>query len=1105
MTASLIRSSSAAQRLAEARAWLAERGPAEEVLVIGATPDAANELLRDAVSAPGRSAAFGWHRATLGRLAFALATPRLVASEATPVGPLAQHAVMAQVLDGLDRAGDLGRLSSVADGPGLARAVANTVDELRHALLEPDAIEGVSTELGLAARGYDAALAELRLVDRARLLALAHEAAARDDTDHEWLGLPTLLLDVPVTNESERRLVAEVLRRAPELLATVPAGDEETAARLGELGLKLRDLEDAPDATSLRRLQRHLFERSIPPKAPLDDSLEIVSAPGESRECVEIARRLQRLAHEGTAFDRMAVILRSPEEYRSHLEEAFGRAEIPAHFARGARRPDPSGRAFLALLGCKAERLSARAFAEYLSLGEVPPAAADGGPPAAPPPGDRWVPADEELIPERIAEALPGAAGPESTADDDVDENGDAPDPDTAPVVGGTLRAPRRWEQLLVDAAVIGGRERWEKRLDGLRHEKEGALREIERDDDRRADAIRRDISNLESLGRFALPVLDLLEELPEQARWREWIDRLQVLASRTLRRPERVLAELGKLHPMAEVGPVGLDEVRLILGPRLLEASERPPASHAGQVWIGPADAARGLAFDTVLVPGLAEKLFPRKIIEDPILLDSARRELDDTLTTRPRRVDAERLALRIAVGAARDRVILSYPRLDLEHGRPRVPSFYALEALRAATGELPGFTELGRTASRVGAAARLGWPAPERSDEAIDEAEHDLALLVDLLHRDEAESVGAARFLLEANPHLGRGLRFRAMRWQKLWKAVDGLGGASAGARAAMEGERLAARPFSPTALQNFAACPYRFFLSAIMRLSPREDLEQIEAMNPLQRGSLVHEVLYRYLTRLRDEGRLPVDEAGHAAARAILDEVLRTVARDEKERLCPAIDRVWEAGITSIEADLHEWLKRMVEDDSGFVPAWFELSFGLHHRRKAEKDAASRPDPVQLDGGLQLRGAIDLVERRADGTLRVVDFKTGKLPPHQRVGAVVAGGAALQPVLYALTTERLLADEGKVESGQLYYCTAAGRFEKREVRLDEEARRKAAEVIRIIGEHLERAYLPTYPAKNACTWCDYKRVCGPYEESRAARKGSPKGFIDQLRDLT
>src|SRR5437773_7041909 len=93
----------------------------------------------------------------------------------------------------------------------------------------------------------------------------------------------------------------------------------------------------------------------------------------------------------------MAVLLRAPEVYRSLLEVALRRAGVPAYFARGSARPDPSGRAFLALLDCALEGLSARRFAEYLSLAQVPALDATGAPPV-----DRVVwaaPDDESLAP----------------------------------------------------------------------------------------------------------------------------------------------------------------------------------------------------------------------------------------------------------------------------------------------------------------------------------------------------------------------------------------------------------------------------------------------------------------------------------------------------------------------------------------------------------------------------------------------------------------------------------------------------------------------------------------------------------------------------------
>jgi ATP-dependent helicase/nuclease subunit B len=190
----------------------------------------------------------------------------------------------------------------------------------------------------------------------------------------------------------------------------------------------------------------------------------VFSAPGEGRECVEIARRVLSLARRGIPFDRIAVLLRSPEGYRANLEEALNRADIPAHFARAAVRPDPTGRAFCALLKCAAEGLSARRFAEYLSLGQVPDAAPGGAPPEADPRGNQWVAPDSELIPPFATEEVGEPAGP-------VETDAAAASVDEAPVREGQLRAPRRWERLLVEAAVIGGRDRWRRRIDGLANE----------------------------------------------------------------------------------------------------------------------------------------------------------------------------------------------------------------------------------------------------------------------------------------------------------------------------------------------------------------------------------------------------------------------------------------------------------------------------------------------------------------------------------------------------------------------------------------------------------------------------------------------------------
>jgi hypothetical protein len=91
-------------------------------------------------------------------------------------------------------------------------------------------------------------------------------------------------------------------------------------------------------------------------------------------------------------------------------------ANVPVYFARGAVRPDPAGRAFHALRSCAAENLSARRFAEYLSLSQVPDAKPDGSPPEAAPASERWVAPDQDLIPRAVANVLGNEPVPENAS-----------------------------------------------------------------------------------------------------------------------------------------------------------------------------------------------------------------------------------------------------------------------------------------------------------------------------------------------------------------------------------------------------------------------------------------------------------------------------------------------------------------------------------------------------------------------------------------------------------------------------------------------------------------------------------------------------------------
>jgi len=47
----------------------------------------------------------------------------------------------------------------------------------------------------------------------------------------------------------------------------------------------------------------------------------------------------------------------------------------------------------------------------------------------------------------------------------------------------------------------------------------------------------------------------------------------------------------------------------------------------------------------------------------------------------------------------------------------------------------------------------------------------------------------------------------------------------------------------------------------------------------------------------------------------------------------------------------------------------------------------------------------------------------------------------------------------------------------------------------VLEIIDRAVETGFLPAAPSPRACTWCDFRSVCGPREEERVAGKSKEK----------
>jgi len=1031
----------------------------QEVLIISATRLAADELARSFCLQ--HEGAVGIHRFSLGALAVEMASPRLADSGKAVLAGVAVDALAARAVQESRSKAPLTWFEPVANTPGFFRALAATLSELRMAGVDIDALRKsgpAGTDLALLMADFDRYLADSGLADPSVIYQTAADAAAR--ADYRYKAFPIVFLDVPVRTAAERRFIERLVAGAGHIFAAVHARDEKSVACFERLGIRAEFLA-SDSSNALRRLRTQMFAPSAV-EGDADESVEFRSATDEARECVEVARAILAAADK-TPFDRTAILLRNPDSYQPLVEDALRRAGIPGFFTQGTRRPNPAGRALLALIECAAERLSATRFSEYLSLGQTPDPD-ESGQPTKRDPG--WVPVQGELFPDLRAEPAP----PEKRAVGDRAHR--------------TLRTPQHWERLLVDAAVIGGRDRWVRRLEGLAHEFEKQLEELREEDEARGAHVERQLERLNELRKFALPIIEYLDGLPQSASWGEWLDAMERLAALTLREPDPVLSTLAELRPMSGLGPVALEEVREVLTARLTFLRTEPTERRYGKVFVGTIPEAAGLGFDAVFLPGLGEDLFPKRSYEDPLLLDSARTSVNTALATQDQRVAEERLLFHVAAGAAEQRLWISYPRMNAGQGRSRGPSFYAIEVMRAVTGHVPDLQELQRVAAGA-SQSQPGWPSPKNPRDAIDDAEYDLAVIRDLARRPPSERRGRARYLLSANESLQRSLQTRWHRWSSNWSEADGVVDPDSATLEKLARQTPRQRPFSATALQQFAMCPYRFVLAAIHRLELRPEAAALERLDPLTRGRLFHEVQFRLLTKLQTLGLLPITQSNSARIHEIASEVFDVTANEYRELVSPAIPRVWETEMENLRWDLRGWVDHVAQTEDGWMPKWFELAFGIGS------------PPITLPDGTHIRGAIDLIEEK-NGALRITDHKTGRAqPPFGFTGK----GEILQPLIYAEAAQSLLGKPAELT--RLYYCTQRGGYTINEIAVTDIARSSLSEVINAIEHSILEGFLPAAPRKDACTYCDYKIVCGPYEEMRWPNKRQDRlQLLEQIR---
>jgi len=968
---------------------------------------------------------------TPAELALRLGEPALIAAGRTPITPLADRALAQELARHAES-----YFEPVRETPGFANALHRLFGELRAASVSPDQFAAAATdtkqrELAGLYLGYLEARSPF--YDAGDAMA-APDAARLDDC-------AVLLYGVWEAAPRLRSLIEAIAERVPVTVLLPLTGSVADDAH-GELrewlasrGANARELDTPSTPNAVGTLRRQLFAEAPTPATP-DDTVALVSAPDAVREARDAVRTCLRWAADGIAFHEMAIAYRNGREYRGLIDQALREAGIPFYLHEGTPLSErPLGRQALALLDLFDSTLPRAQVMQFLADARLPDAT--------------W-------------ERYGGVSGPS-------------------------------WDRLSREAGVVEGPAQWRERLTLLGAE----LAARAQDEDNAPEWLNRRIEDVDRLATFVADLAAAIERRPKSATWAEQLAYLAEVFGTYIADADRLVGALATLADLDALGePVSaerfLDVVRAAIdGLRVNDVlDERQGAFARRGVNVLDVNSLRGLSFRAVAIIGLVERTFPPPPRQDPLLLDDEREELGRSdnllLLLRARGADSEALQFALACGAADDRLQLSFARAQSAGERSQLPSRFFRDAARALTGERVRADRVDELPTwlfrRILANRLLG----EDLGHALSLQEYEPAVV------QEQPLVGVA-LVERSTPTLTRALAAQRARWRtRELTAFDGVLGEAA--LPALLGKVGPERPLSPTALESYATCPYRFFLSSVLGLKKLEEPEAVERIDALTRGSLIHRILQRFLEELGNRRPSPGQRDGDQAR-------LREIALEEcelvEQRGLTGYPALWRHDRRSLLEDLVSWYDVELEDPApaGYDHAAYEVRFGQAWADE-ETSAMSIDDPIEIDADgsrLRLNGRIDRLEwssKRAG--MRVVDYKTGGT-----FGApdddTVKGGRALQLPLYLLAAGRLLDLPPEAGLAQYFYPTRRGDFTRREFR-GAALGADAADFMPLLGSLVGAIRSGDFHAEpDNCKFCDFDSLCDSSRKQIRERKAT------------
>jgi len=303
-----------------------------------------------------------------------------------------------------------------------------------------------------------------------------------------------------------------------------------------------------------------------------------------------------------------------------------------------------------------------------------------------------------------------------------------------------------------------------------------------------------------------------------------------------------------------------------------------------------------------------------------------------------------------------------------------------------------------------------------------------------------------------------------------------------------------------WSASSLSDYGKCPFRFWVSHILKTQPHIEPEQGLPRRLL--GETYHkamELFYRDVIDLRlslkdspEEMLLEVIDRASANAIKWL-EALPDFRKDE----------FWNYRTQEIKFRLGRFIleerSRAQKGSEHFVPFMVESNFG------SDQSDSAPPLKIGTKGSeIMIRGRVDRIDVASDTAnsidprLRVIDYKTSSSPISEGDART---GRNLQLPLYALAVQEAIVPNGKVVTAEYLSISAAKpvgklEFEKGKSRQQVHSVDLLEETTTNVSNFVSRIKRGDFGVRpsgsKVCATCDHKMICRIAEMPRLSRNG-------------